>query len=187
MNDSKLTLAAELEDLIRRNFVGSEVAAKYLERIKLGELTKRENPLSHMCTYFAPYDRVAKKIFMGFHKKAGIWLVNGGHIEEGETLRDTLKREIGEEWGLNCDDFDIREPQLLTICPIDNPEKQKCREHFDVWHFIPVDKSTFNPDKAKLEEEFHETSWLSFDEAMNLNTDDNQRKGIRFVADNLFV
>lgn len=186
MENSKPTLATELEGLINRKFAGEGIAEKYLERIKLGDLTKRENPLSHFCTYFAPYDPVAKEIFIGHHKKAGKWLVNGGHIEQGEILRVTLKREIGEEWGLSYEDFEIEEPQLLTICPIDNPEKQKCRQHFDIWHFIAVNKDNFHPDEEKLSEEFHETRWVTFDEAMNLETDENQRMGFQFVASNLF-
>ncbi len=186
MFDSKSILAVELEDLINRKFPNDETALKYLERIEDGNLCKKENELSHMCTYFAPYDPVAKEIFIGHHKKAGLWLVNGGHIDEGETLGDTLRREIEEEWGLDHNDFEIGEPQLLTICPINNPEKQKCRLHFDIWHFIPVDKNTFHPSDEKLSEEFHEWGWFSVEDAMKLNTDDNQRKGFVFVRDNLF-
>ncbi len=186
MTELKSKLALELEELINRKFSGDEVTSEYLKRIRTGNLTKKEDPKSHMCTYFAPYDSVAKQIFIGHHKKAGKWLFNGGHVDPNETLKDALKREIQEEWGLNYDDFEIREPQLLTICPINNPEKQTCTEHFDIWHFIPVDKNTFNPDREKLAEEFHESSWVSYEDAMKLNTDDNQRKGFTFVNDNLF-
>lgn len=187
MTESKSKLAEELEDLISRKFQGDETALKYLERIKEGKLIRRENPQSHFCTYFVPVDLAAKQIFVGSHKKAGKWLVNGGHIEEGETLRDTLKREIEEEWGLDYADFKIEEPQLLTICPIWNPEKQPCLEHFDIWHFIPVDKNTFHPEEEKLSEEFHETKWATFDEAMQLFAgNENQIRGLNFVAKNLF-
>lgn len=182
----KSKLAIELEDLISRKFQNDETASKYLKRIKDGNLTKKENAESHMCTYFAPYDPMAKEIFIGHHKKADKWLFNGGHIDPNETLIDTLKREIQEEWGLNYDDFEIEEPQLLTMCPIDNPIKQPCRMHFDIWHFIPVDKNTFHPDKNKLAEEFFEAGWFNFEKAMKLNTDDNQRKGFQYVKDNLF-
>ncbi|EKE19360.1 MAG: hypothetical protein ACD_9C00040G0002 [uncultured bacterium] len=183
---ANLNLAAELEDIIKRKFPNDEVGLMYLEKIKEGELTKKENELSHMCTYFAPYDPVAKEIFIGHHKKADKWLVNGGHIDEGETLKDTLKREIEEEWGLDYNDFKIDEPQLLTICPINNPEKQKCRLHFDIWHFIPVDKKDFHPNAKKLSEEFHAWGWYTVDDAIKLNTDDNQRKGFQFIKNNLF-
>lgn len=187
MNNLKINLAFELEEIIKRKFPNDEVALMYLEKIKEGDLTKKENELSHMCAYFAPYDPVAKKIFVGHHKKADKWLFNGGHIDPNETLKDVLKREIDEEWGLKYEDFKIEEPHLLTICPIDNPEKQKCRLHFDIWNFISVDMNSFHPDEAKLMEEFHEWGWFSVEDAMmNLNTDDNQRKGFKFVKDKLF-
>lgn len=187
MADSKSKLAIELEELIARKFSDDEVAQIYLERLEQGNLTKKENPESHFCTYFAPYDPAAKEIFLGHHKKADKWLFNGGHIDPAENLRDALKREISEEWGLDFADFKIEEPQLLTICPIYNPTKQPCLSHFDIWHFISVDKNAFNPDKEKLAEEFHEAKWFSFEEAMKLNTDDNQRKGFKFANENLFV
>lgn len=186
MPEQKSKLTLELEDLIAHKFPDDPVGQKYLERIKKGELTKHENPFSHMCTYFVPYDPIVKQLFIGNHKKSGLWLVNGGHIDEGETLKDVLKREIDEEWGLNSEDFDIVEPQLLTICPINNPEKQKCTEHFDIWHFIPVDKNTFNPDREKLLQEFSEVGWFTYEEAMKIKNDDNQKKGIQFAKDNLF-
>jgi 8-oxo-dGTP pyrophosphatase MutT (NUDIX family) len=187
MNETKSKLAIELEDLIGRKFSNDEVASAYLERIKLGNLTKKENSESHLCTYFAPYDPVAKQVFIGHHKKAGIWLFNGGHIDEGETLRDTLKREIDEEWGLDMHDFEIEEPGLLTFRDIYNPTKQPCLWHFDIWHFIPVDKNTFNPDKEKLAEEFHECIWVDLDEARKLFLDDESSlKAIKFIEENLF-
>lgn len=186
MPEPKSKLAIELKDLITRKFLNDETALKYLERIKEGKLTKHENPFSHMCAYFAPYDPVAKQLFIGNHKKSGLWLVNGGHIDENETLKDALKREIVEEWGLDSEDFDIPEPQLLTICPINNPEKQKCTEHFDIWHFIPVNKENFNPDMEKLLTEFSEVGWFTYEEAMKLNNGDNQKKGIQYADDNLF-
>lgn len=41
MTDLKLTLASELEDIIKRNFPTDETALKYLERIKDGNLCKK--------------------------------------------------------------------------------------------------------------------------------------------------
>lgn len=186
MTEQKSKLAVELEDLIARKFPNDEVGLAYLERIKQGNLTKKENIESHMCTYFAPYDPLAKQVFIGHHKKAGIWLFNGGHVDEGETLRETLKREIDEEWGLNYDDFEISEPGLLTFRDIYNLTKQPCLWHFDIWHFIPVDKNVFNPDGERLAEEFHESNWVQLDEARKLFLDDESSlKAIKFIEDNL--
>ncbi len=185
MPESKLTI--ELKGIIERKFSNEEIAQKFLERLKQEDLTIDENPQSHFCVYFAAYDPNARQIFIGHHKKSGLWLANGGHIDKDETLRETLKREIDEEWGLKYKDLNVGEPQLLTITEIYNPEKQPCRAHYDVWHFVPVDKNTFNPDKNKLAEEFYENRWISPNEAKKLLIKDvNHNKALDFVENNLF-
>ncbi len=185
MPDSKL--AIELKEIIGRRFSNVEIAKRFIDRLEQGILTKDENPVSHFCTYFAAYDPKAKEIFIGHHKKSGLWLVNGGHIDKNETLQETLKREIDEEWGLEYENLDVGEPQLLTITDIYNPEKQPCRAHYDVWHFVKVDKHTFSPDKDKLAEEFHENRWIGLDEARKLLIKDaNHNVALDYIENNLF-
>lgn len=179
-------LSIGLKEIIGRKLSSIEVAKRFLDRLEQGILTKDENPVSHFCVYFAACDPKAKEIFIGHHKKSGLWLVNGGHIDKDETLQGTLKREIDEEWGLDCENLDVGEPQLLTITDIYNPEKQSCRSHYDVWHFVKVDKNTFNPDKNKLAEEFYENKWVNLKEARNLVFKDvNHNKAMDFIENNL--
>ncbi|MCK9378788.1 MAG: NUDIX domain-containing protein [Candidatus Moranbacteria bacterium] len=144
------------------------------------------NPKSHFCAYFAAYDPKAKQVFVGHHKKSGLWLFNGGHIDEGETMSEILVREIGEEWGLDGNDFEIKPPAFLIITEIDNPTKQPCNFHYDLWCFVSVDKNNFNPDKSKLLEEFHEAGWKSLDEARSLIKEKNTLLAIEFVESNYF-
>lgn len=114
------------------------VGERFLERAKEGLLTRDENPETHFCVYFAGYDPKAKKIFIGHHIKSGLWLFNGGHIDKGEVPMETLHREVGEEWG-NSIRVDVEDkPALLTITEINNPTKQKCRLHYDIWYFVPL-------------------------------------------------
>lgn len=180
-------LATELKDLLRDYFSGNELADKFLQRIEEGSLTRDENPKSHFCAYFAAFDPQAKEVFIGHHKKAGLWLFNGGHIDEGETIRETVMREIGEEWGLDGQDFEIKAPALLTITEINNPTKQPCNFHYDLWCFISVNKGTFNPVETKLMGEFHEAGWKSLEEARSLIKDKSTLQAIDFVENKLFV
>jgi 8-oxo-dGTP pyrophosphatase MutT (NUDIX family) len=180
------SLENDIRDLLRVGKFEPEMVEKYSARLEEGKLTKEENPQSHFCVYFAAYDPEAEEIYMGHHKKSGLWLFNGGHIDVGETIGETLAREINEEWGLMASDFEIKDPELLTITEIDNPTKQPCKFHFDIWHFIPVKKDIFWPDPAKLAEEFHEIRWLKPDEAKKIALDPNTIKGIEFIARNLF-
>lgn len=185
MSESKL--AVEIRNHIKGKLYHTESAQKFLNRLGEGKLTIDENPQSHFCVYFAAYDPKAKQIFIGHHKKPGLWLVNGGHIDKNETLQETLRREIDEEWGLKCEDLKIGAPQLLTITEIYNPEKQPCRAHYDIWHFVPIDKNTFKPDKDKLAEEFYENRWVSPEEARKLQIENvNHNKALDYLESNLF-
>lgn len=185
MDKSKLTV--ELEELLGgTGFAGDEMAEKFLERIKEGGLTKKENPKSHFCAYFAAYDSEAKEVFIGHHKKSELWLFNGGHIDENETTKESLIREIGEEWGLDGNNFQINSPAFFTITQIDNPTKQPCNFHFDLWCFLAIDKNNFKPNESNLLEEFYEYGWKNLEEARNLMTHKNQLLAIDFMENNYF-
>ncbi len=184
MADKKQTLAQELTELLA-GIGKSETISKYREKIRQGRLTRDEDPESHFCVYFAPYDPEAKQVFFGHHKKAGLWLFNGGHIDAGETVRETLEREIGEEWGLEASGFRIWEPALFTITEIDNPGKQACRRHHDIWFFIPVKKDEFRPASDKLAVEYHETGWKGIPEALAIAQDPSTREAIGFIEKEL--
>jgi len=174
--------------LLLQGNLNESVANDFLERIKYKKLSIDDNPVSHFCAYFAPYNKITKKVFLGHHKKSGLWLFNGGHVDKGESLRQSLKREINEEWGLNADDFEIKELAMLTITDIYNPEKQPCRKHFDLWNFLDVSEKEFNPDKEKLEEEFYEAGWKDLNEARGLMGHNNKQtlEAINFVEDKYF-
>jgi 8-oxo-dGTP pyrophosphatase MutT (NUDIX family) len=149
------------------SFAKSAVVEEFAMRVIEGLLTRDENPVSHSCVYFAGYDKESKKVFIGHHKKSGLWLFNGGHIDKGETPEEAVEREIDEEWGVKVSEESIGVPKLLTIAPINNPNKA-CRTHFDIWYFISLSENEFNPNQTLLETEFYETGWKTFDEAREL-------------------
>lgn len=181
----KNKLVQEIEDLLDKA-VSEEVALIFKERLKDKALTRDENSESHFCAYFAACDYKNKQLFIGHHIKSGLWLFNGGHIDKDETLLETVSREIGEEWGLDASDLEVGSPALLTIAEIDNPTKQKCKLHLDVWHFINVDKNNFNPDQLKVAEEFHTTKWIDLTEARQIITDPGTRQALDFIEANYF-
>lgn len=149
------------------SFAKSAVVEEFVLRVNEGLLTRDENPVSHSCVYFAGYDKETKKVFIGHHKKSGLWLFNGGHIDKGETPEEAVQREIDEEWGVKIPNQSVSAPKLLTIASINNPNKA-CRTHFDIWYFISLSENEFKPNQSLLETEFYETGWKTFDEARKL-------------------
>lgn len=168
---------AEKVKTIANSFSKTSVALGFLNRVEEGFLTRDENSSSHFCVYFAAYNSREKQVFIGHHKKSGLWLFNGGHIDKGETPEEALTREMGEGWGVEISLQKIGEPKLITITLINNP-KIKCVSHYDIWFFVPVSKTQFFPDKVKLDTEFYQTEWKSIREAKKLITDPANLKAI---------
>jgi len=179
-------LAQEIEKILSDTPSSEEVIFKFKQNLAEGKLTRDENPENHFCAYFAACDYKAKQFFIGHHIKSGLWLFNGGHIDKNETIRETVAREINEEWGLDINDLKVEAPALLTTTEINNPSKQKCRLHLDIWHFIDVDKNNFKPDPLKLAEEFYSVEWMDLTKARQMVSDKSTLKAIDFIESNYF-
>lgn len=158
---------------------------EFLDRVSQGNLTRDENPATHFSTFFVAIDISQKLVFIGHHKKADLWIFNGGHIDKGELPPATVRREILEEWGIDPIPTQNLTPQLLTITQINN-KSQVCKTHYDVWFFVSVDKSTFHPDPNLLAIEFHQNKWLSISEAKKITTDPNTQFGLNFINNYIF-
>lgn len=171
-----------------QNDLDKKIALKFLNRLKEKELSIDDNPESHFCVYFAPYNTSSKQVFIGHHKKSGLWLFNGGHVDKDEDLEQTLEREIYEEWGLDANNFNIKKLGMLTITDINNLKKQPCRTHYDLWNFIEIKKREFHPSKEKLGEEFFEAGWKNLNEAKKLigNNNNQTLEAINFIKKKYF-
>lgn len=146
--------------------VAPQVSQRFLERLHEPGLTRDEGTASHYCVYFLPYNTETKQIFIVHHKKSGLWLSPGGHIDKGEDFLTALNREINEELGVTNYFSQLPEPFLITITPISNPA-QPCKEHLDTWFLLETDGAHFNVDP----QEFHETRWIGLEEAKSIVTD----------------
>lgn len=152
--------------IINHEICSEQIANYWIERLKKGNLTRDDGSVSHFCCYFLPYNPTTKQVFIVHHKKSGLWLSPGGHIDKGENLMQTLNREIEEELGIKNKIKKEIKPFLLTITPIEN-RVQPCKEHLDIWYRFPTDGSEFNVDPK----EFHTTKWVSIEEARRAVTD----------------
>ena len=150
------------------------VRAQYFFRLLYPSRTRTENSRSHFCVYFLPYNPETKKVFLVLHKKAGIWLFPGGHMDKGETPTQTLKREVWEELGLILENWRNFLPFFLSITKIPKRLNTKCRKHFDIWYRIPTDGKNFNVDMN----EFLKVGWFSIAEAREIATDSEILAGL---------
>lgn len=145
-------------------------------RVKKKAFTRDENSKTHFCIYFLPHDQQDKKIFIVHHKKSGLWISPGGHIDKGEDLLGALNREIKEELGVGNFFKEDPFPFFLTITPIKN-EAQTCEEHFDIWYIMNTNGADFDVDPK----EFYETRWMTFDAAERIVTDPQNRKALQIL------
>lgn len=157
------------------------IKQKFLERIDAGKLTRIDNPTSHLCVYFAAYDPSDRSVFIGHHKKSGLWLFNGGHMDPGESPMDTVVREADEEWGLIIEPGALSYQKLITITRIEHPEIITCEWHYDLWHFLPVKRNHFHPRHKNLMAEFHSYGWKSYDDAARLLTSEPTKEALIYL------
>ncbi len=168
-----MVLADEIQDICGLNFALSN---DFLVRLSEGNLTRDENPITHFSLYFLPYNPHTNKVFIVHHKKSGLWLSPGGHIDKGETLFQTLERELLEELGFSYKTPRELKPFFLSIVPINNV-KHSCRVHYDIWYKIETDGCSFHVDPR----EFYDAKWLTIPEARPLITDSSNLEALAKV------
>ena len=116
-------------------------------------------------------DTQAKQVLLVHHKKSGLWLPSGGHVEVGEHPSDTVRREVQEELSIEAD-FLLPDPLFLTITEtVPEIEEGVSTRHTDVslWYVLrgthtqPLDYDT---------REFHTVQWFPMDNLPGPNTMD---------------
>jgi ADP-ribose pyrophosphatase YjhB (NUDIX family) len=165
-------LRIQLKDLISQGIGRSEVLKEFSEFSTRQRATRDEGEVEHIGVYIMAVDFKAKEVYLGHHRKSNLWLPNGGHVDDGETLDETAIREIKEEWGQKDTVQEIGHPVLLSIVDIENSKLWgKCRKHYDVWYFVKVNKDLFHIEQAIIEQEFYEARWVNMSKARELTKD----------------
>ena len=63
---------------------------------------KPRTPAPHLVSYFLLVDHGQRNVLLVDHRKAGLWLPTGGHVEPGEHPAATVRREAREELGIEA-------------------------------------------------------------------------------------
>jgi nucleoside triphosphatase len=109
-----------------------------------------------------------EKIFLAKSPKwNNMWIVPGGKLDYGETLKECVKREVKEETGLN-----ITNVKFLEVL-----ESIKSKEFHDEKHFIFLDFTckAINNEVVLLERELNEYKWVTPEEGLKMNTNSSTR------------
>lgn len=99
---------------------------------------KPDIPNKHLVSYFVIVDPKERKLLLGDHKKSGLWLPTGGHVDEEEDPKDTAIRECIEELGIKAP-LVYEYPIFITVMETIGPVKK----HTDVslWYLMQLDSS----------------------------------------------
>ncbi|MDQ0947298.1 8-oxo-dGTP pyrophosphatase MutT (NUDIX family) [Streptomyces phaeochromogenes] len=128
----------------------------------LHRVRKPDVPEVHLVSYFVVLDEKRGELLLVAHRKAGLWLPSGGHVEPMEDPWDTVVRECGEELRIEAVPSGVAgsEPFFLTIT-----QTRGHGRHTDVslWYVLQADVGsivTFD------EDEFSAIKWLSLSQVL---------------------
>ncbi len=117
-----------------------------------------DTPPKHLVVYFIPVDAAERCLLLGDHRKSGLWLPPGGHVEDGEDPHQAVIREAREELGIEAEFLD-ENPLFLTVT-----RTNQVNSHLDVdlWFVLQVARhgTQLNPDPR----EFKGIRWFGLDE-----------------------
>ena len=147
----------EVLKLKDKPYVDQDILQKFLMRIYTKEpLTKTQNKGNHFGSFLLPINKRNRKIYMGHHIKANIWLPPGGHIEENESPDEAMRREFQEELGIEL----IQEETELFNLSITFYQNHW---HYDFWYLIYTDLHDFKFDSK----EFLVAKWIAIDDILS--------------------
>lgn len=126
----------------------------------LWRIARPATPDQHLCVYFALFDQVRRTVLLVDHVKAGLWLLPGGHVDEGEDPRATVLREASEELRIDGEFHSCfgDDPLFLTVTKTHGEHS-----HTDVsfWFVLAADQD------IRIEadpREANEVRWFALDD-----------------------
>lgn len=135
-----------------------------------------DEPDPHLVSYFPVIDPAGPWFLLGAHRKSGLWLPPGGHVEEGEHPRETVTRECQEELR-SAADFLLTFPLFFTIT-----QTKGLNPHHDMSLWYPLrGASDAVPDFDQGE--YSDMRWFNLTDLPFSQTDPNFGRFVKKILD----
>lgn len=119
-------------------------------------------PTKHLVSYFLLIDAEEQAFLLGDHRKSGLWLPSGGHVEPGESPVETVRRECVEELGVDAifQELAGERPVLITVT---QTRSSRPDQHTDVSLWFVLARSRKDPLQPDPRE-YRSVRWWTTDE-----------------------
>jgi 8-oxo-dGTP diphosphatase len=134
-------------------------------------------PPKHLVVYFIPVDGAERCLLLGDHRKSGLWLPPGGHVEDGEDPRQAVIREAHEELRITAGLKDDDTPFFLTVTPTRGPNS-----HLDVDLWFVLNLARHQAQLTPDPREFNGVRWFDLDQPSGWPAGTYDPEMERFVA-----
>ncbi len=113
------------------------------------------------------------------HKRLGLWLQPGGHIDQGETPWEAALREAHEETGLNVSYADVDPHGVPRLAHVDVHPGGRGHTHLDLRYVLAAGDADPVPPVG----ESQEIGWFDWPAAIERADDDRLKSLLRTLAD----
>jgi 8-oxo-dGTP pyrophosphatase MutT (NUDIX family) len=135
-----------------------EAAAEWLASgVPLYRTQRPDVPPLHLVSYFVVVDEAHHRLLLVAHRKAGLWLPPGGHVEPGEDPWATVVRECHEELRIPATASTVvgERPFFLTVT---RTRGQGAHTDVSLWYVIDAAADSIT---SYDEREFSAVRWLT--------------------------
>lgn len=176
--DIKIEICQIISSIVPFDPLEREQIDFVLQWIKSGKeifrIKKPDTPDTHLVSYFAVISPEENKVLLVDHKNAKLWLPPGGHVEPGEHPKDTVKREVKEELGIEAD-FLLENPLFVTISKTTGAETGVGHTDVSIWYVLKAQSQwKLNYDRK----EFNQIRWFSINDIPYQKSDPHMKRFI---------